>query len=69
MKCEKCGLEAVIMRTRMDANGDQSPSTQTEVWAIQTYQCRNPACGECGKDVGETHHRVYPEEEQAAGDG
>lgn len=67
MKCSKCAVEAAIMKTRMETTGDQSPDTQTEVWAVMEYQCRNPACGAYGKPVGETRHRVYPEETQARG--
>lgn len=67
MQCPKCGLEAVIMVTRMEAKGDQSPETQTEVWAVQVHRCRNPACKEYQRDVGETRHRVFPEETQLKG--
>lgn len=67
MKCPKCSLEAMITRTRMEADGDKSPDTQTEVWVVQVYQCRNPVCGAFETDVGETHHRVFPEENDRKG--
>lgn len=67
MKCPKCGVEAAIMKTRMEADGDKSPDTQTEVWAVQVHQCRNPTCGDYEKDVGETRHRVFPEENDQKG--
>lgn len=62
MRCPKCGVEAAMMRTRTVAVGDQSPDTQTEIWTVMVYQCRNPGCPQHRKDVGETRHRVYPEE-------
>lgn len=62
MKCPKCGVEAAIMGTKTKATGDQSPKTQTEVWTVLVYQCRNPGCNEFGKEVGESQHKIYPEE-------
>ena len=71
MQCPKCGVEAAIMNTRTEITGDQSPETQTRVWSVLMYQCRNPACKAFRTDVGETRHLVFPErsaETSEAGD-
>lgn len=61
VKCPRCGVEAAIMGTRTEVTGDRSPETETEVWTVLVYRCRNPNCREYGKDVGETRHRIFPE--------
>ena len=61
MNCPGCGVPAVIMRSGTEVTGDRSPDTQTEVWSVLEYHCRNPQCIKCGEDIGETRHRIYPQ--------
>ena len=60
MQCPECKLEAYIMGKSTEVLGDESPETETEVWSVLEFECRNPACQMNGKKVGEVRHRVYP---------
>lgn len=44
MKCPKCGIEMMIQGTRTEVNGDDSPTTPTEVYTVLVMTCRNPQC-------------------------
>lgn len=62
MRCPECGLEAIISYSRTEVEGDKSPDTETRVFTVLEYQCRNPTCPQNGKSVGESKHQTYPEE-------
>lgn len=63
MRCPSCGVDAAIMHTRTEVEGDTAPEMQTQVFAVLEYQCRNPACERNGEPVGETRHRLFPAED------
>ena len=63
MNCPKCGVEAVIMGTAVEVRGDESPATQTEVFEVLKYQCRNPQCPNFEQEVGTVRIKTYPREE------
>lgn len=67
MKCPKCGLEAQINRSKTEVTGDNSPDTETKIFTVLTFVCRNPQCGEHQKQIGEVRHQIYPEVSGGAG--
>lgn len=63
MKCGKCGCEGIISSFRYEVEGDTSPDTQTKVYHVQTWTCRNKKCEEYGKKLGETRTLIFDSEE------
>ena len=53
MKCPKCGMDGIIMRSGYAVSGDQSPDTTTELYRILTFACRNKQCGDFGREIGQ----------------
>lgn len=49
MQCERCHTEMSIQSTRLEAEGDKSPDTETVVWRVLEYACRSRQCPEYGK--------------------
>lgn len=62
MICPKCGVEAIIAGTRTEVVGDSSPTTQTEVYEVLSYQCRNAQCTAVGQEIGAEKIKIYPRE-------
>ncbi len=60
MICDKCGLDASIVTSGTEITGDDSPDTQTTIFTVLTYACRNPHCERYRKQIGQTRHQVYP---------
>lgn len=60
MLCANCGVEAIIGATRTEVVGDESPSTQTEVYEVLSYRCRNPQCPQSGQEIGTERIKIYP---------
>lgn len=58
MECPICHLAAMISGTRHEVEGDQSPDTETKVYLVQEFSCRNPQCPSNGKVIGEVKHRL-----------
>ena len=63
MVCPKCGAEAIIDGTRVEVSGDKSWATQTEVFEVMVYRCRNRRCEANGTEIGEDRIKIYPTEE------
>ncbi len=59
MICPDCGVEAAIMESRYEVEGDQSTKTKTKVFSVLKFQCRNKACTKFQKEIGEIRHEVY----------
>ena len=53
MKCPKCGMDAIISEARNVAEGDHSPDTQTRIYRVLTFRCRNRQCEDCGREIGQ----------------
>ena len=64
MQCPTCGVEAVIMGSRYEVEGDQRPDTETKVFSVLEFQCRNPQCPRCKsrETVGTVRNLIYPME-------
>ena len=45
MVCKFCGNEMYITGSRIRVEGDNSPDTQTKVWRVLSFRCKNPRCG------------------------
>ena len=58
MECKYRGIACRIERNRIEVSGDESPDTETVVKRILTFVCRNPQCGHCGEEVGETEIKI-----------
>ncbi|MCI5678716.1 MAG: hypothetical protein MR278_01835 [Bacteroidales bacterium] len=52
MKCDKCGMEAIISDKQLGFEGDESPDTETKAYHALTYSCRNRHCENFEKEVG-----------------
>lgn len=53
MKCPKCGMDGIIIRSGYTVSGDQSPDTPTELYRILTFACRNKQCENLGREIGQ----------------
>lgn len=62
MHCPTCGVETIIGAARTEVVGDDSPSTQTEVFEVLSHFCRNTLCPNTGKKVVEQKIKIYPNE-------
>lgn len=51
MRCSACGVDAMIGRSYVTVQGDQSPDTKTQVYTVQEIICRNPRCKRHGEVV------------------
>ena len=60
MRCNKCGTEAFINFSEIVVEGDESPETETKVFNVAHYLCRNKACSEYGCEVGTDKTQMYP---------
>ena len=49
MQCKTCKCEMEIIRHRIEAQGDNSPDTKTEVFEVLEMACRSKQCPEYGK--------------------
>lgn len=58
MICSKCGLEGIIHSVEHRVTGDESPDTQTQVFVVQHFVCRNPQCEDFEKEIGEEESRL-----------
>lgn len=58
MICKKCGLEGMIDQVQHRVTGDNSPDTETHVFVVQKFVCRNPQCEDYGKEIGEEESRL-----------
>ncbi|MBQ4050728.1 MAG: hypothetical protein IJD13_03805 [Oscillospiraceae bacterium] len=47
-----------IEKQRVEVEGDQSPDTETKVYRILSFVCRNPRCEHHGEEVGETKVQI-----------
>ena len=50
----------MIQAAETQVTGDSTPEEQTEVWTVLRYVCRNPACNEHQKEIGQSRSRIYP---------
>lgn len=58
MKCPLCDVEAIISNTYMKVEGDKSPDTETKVFTVQEFSCRNKQCSNHGKVIGTLEHQL-----------
>lgn len=58
MLCPYCNIVTKIERQRVEVEGDESPDTETRVYRILSFVCRNPKCAHHGEEVGETKVRI-----------
>ena len=58
MMCPYCNVVTKIERHRVEVEGDNSPDTETRVYRVLDFVCRNPQCAHCGEKVGETKTKI-----------
>lgn len=58
MKCSKCGTEAFIKEAEIVVEGDESPDTETKVFNVAHFVCRNPKCTQYGNEIGTDKTRM-----------
>lgn len=58
MICKYCNIVTKIERQRVEVEGDESPDTETKVYRVLDFVCRNPQCSHCGEKVEETRVRI-----------
>lgn len=59
MLCPKCKIVAQISSSKTVVEGDKSADTETKVFTVQEFSCRNKQCSENGKVIGEIKHQIY----------
>ena len=59
MICQDCKVEAAIMDSGYEVEGDNSPATPTKVFSVLKFRCRNKACPKCGREIGVVRHEIY----------
>lgn len=58
MKCPICDVEAMIGRSYTSVEGDNSPDTETRVFTVQEFWCRNKQCENYGRPIGIKKHQL-----------
>lgn len=54
MICESCDCEMRIVGSTIKVTGDNSPDTETKLYRVQTFKCRNKNCPHPQEKVIET---------------
>ena len=53
MKCQKCGMDAIIASSGYRVTGDGAAETPTKLYRVLSYRCRNPQCASYAREGGE----------------
>lgn len=61
MICPICGVEAAIKKSAYQVEGDMSPDTQTKVYSVLHFYCRNKSCRMFDKEIGTVRHEIETE--------
>ena len=64
MLCPVCNTQAIIASSEIKVTGDTSPDTETQIFRIHTFQCRNPKCSKYQKDIGEISNEIVTKTER-----
>lgn len=58
MLCPECKTEAAIMESGYEIRGDTSPDTETQLFSVVKFHCRNPKCKKFKEEIGEKRAEI-----------
>lgn len=61
MICPVCGVEAAITRSAYQVEGDTAPDTETKVYSVLHFSCRNKKCRMFDREIGTVRHEMQTE--------
>lgn len=67
MICPVCGVEASITRSAYQVEGDKAPDTETKVYSVLHFSCRNKSCRMFDREIGTVRHAINTEPAEPAG--
>lgn len=67
MICPVCGVEASITRSAYQVEGDTAPDTETKVYSVLHFSCRNKNCRMFGQEIGTVRHEMNTEPAEKTG--